>query len=172
MSKWLGIGSPRFSGSSILPATTPVTISNGGTLDMTNGTQTIASLSLDGWAWGAWCCWAAVCAHRRGRDEHHLRRRDLRHGRDAVKQGAGTLMFSGRTTYSGPTTIDSGVLQAVDGVGLPTASNLVFAGSLGQTGVGAVLQSSGTFSRTLGTGVGQVQWIGDGGFSANGGPLR
>ena len=45
MSKWLGIGSAGVPGNNILPATTPVVISNGGTFDMTNGTQTIASLS-------------------------------------------------------------------------------------------------------------------------------
>ena len=47
----------------------------------------------------------------------------------------------------------------------------MFSGSLAANGVGAVLQSSGSFVRTLGTGAGQVQWTGDGGFSAAGGPL-
>jgi autotransporter-associated beta strand protein len=63
------------------------------------------------------------------------------------------------------------VLQAIDGVGLPSTSNLVFSGSLAQNGYGAVLQGSGTFSRILGTVAGQVQWTGDGGFAAKGGPL-
>jgi autotransporter-associated beta strand protein len=42
--KWLGVVAPAF-GQGILPSSTPMTISNGGTFDMTNGTQTIASLS-------------------------------------------------------------------------------------------------------------------------------
>jgi len=85
--------------------------------------------------------------------------------------GAGFLSLSGSNSYSGSTIIISGALQAVDGVGLPTNSNLVFNGSLAQNGYGAVFQSSGAFSRTLGTSAGQVQWTGDGGFAANGGPL-
>ena len=42
--KWLG-AFPATAANGVLPATTPVTISNGATFDMTNGTQTIASLS-------------------------------------------------------------------------------------------------------------------------------
>ena len=56
-------------------------------------------------------------------------------------------------------------------MGLPTASNLIFGGNLASNSYGAVLQSSGTFSRSLGSGAGQVQWTGDGGFAAIGGPL-
>ena len=51
---------------------------------------------------------------------------------------------------------------------MPSGSNLIFAGSLAQNGYGAVLQSSGTFSRSVGT---SIQWTGDGGFAANGGTL-
>ena len=80
-------------------------------------------------------------------------------------------MFSGSNIYSGSTTIAAGALQAVDGVGLPAVSNLVFSGSLWQTNVGAVFQSSGTFSRSLGVNGDQVQWNGDGGFAASGGSL-
>lgn len=83
----------------------------------------------------------------------------------------GTLILSGNNSYSGGTTINSCVLQAVDGVGLPSASNLVFSGNLWQNGIGAVFQSSGTFSRALGTCAGQVQWASDGGFAAHGGKL-
>ena len=88
-----------------------------------------------------------------------------------VLSGSGTQVVSGSNTYSGSTTINAGVLQATDAVGLPSNSNLMFSGNLAQNGNGAVFQSSGTFSRSLGTGAGQVQWTGDGGFAANGGKL-
>jgi autotransporter-associated beta strand protein len=52
---------------------------------------------------------------------------------------------------------------------LPTTSNLNFAGPDQFTG--GVLQTSGTFSRQVGTGPGQVQWTGSGGFAAIGAPL-
>jgi fibronectin-binding autotransporter adhesin len=88
-----------------------------------------------------------------------------------TKYGANTLIASGTNTYSGPTTINGGALQALDGVGLPGNSNLVLNGNLAKNAYGAAFESSGTFSRALGTGAGQVQWTGDGGFSANGGKL-
>jgi autotransporter-associated beta strand protein len=83
----------------------------------------------------------------------------------------GTLILNGSNSYTGPTMIYAGTLQAIDGFSLPSTSNLVFGGNLYDTGYGAVFQSSGTFSRSLGTGPGQVQWTGDGGFAAIGGPL-
>ena len=89
---------------------------------------------------------------------------------NVVKAGPGLMVLSGDNYYTGSTIITGGALQAVDGVGLPSGSNLIFAGSLPQNGYGAVFQGSGTFSRTLGMGAGQVQWSGDGGFAASGGP--
>ena len=61
--------------------------------------------------------------------------------------GPGSLTLIGTNAYSGPTRISGGVLQAIDGVGLPTTSNLVFSGSMAQSGYGAVFQSNGTFIR-------------------------
>ena len=75
-----------------------------------------------------------------------------------------TVKLTGANTYSGPTTIYSGSLNAVSGVGLPTASNLQFDGG--------TIESLGTFTRGLGAGNGQVQWISDGGFAAQGGTLQ
>ena len=77
-------------------------------------------------------------------------------------------MLSGANTYQGSTTLNHiGGVCATDGIGLPTASNLLL-----QNGT---FQTSGTFTRSLGTGPGQVQLVGasasGAGFSAFGGPL-
>ena len=81
-----------------------------------------------------------------------------------TKAGTGVLELSGANTYSGTTTITTGDLRAIDGVGLPSGSPLLLNAS------GATFQSSGTFTRALGTGAGQVR-LANGGFSAFGGPL-
>ncbi|MEZ0258036.1 MAG: autotransporter-associated beta strand repeat-containing protein [Chthoniobacter sp.] len=70
--------------------------------------------------------------------------------------------------YSGSTTITGGVLQANDGVGLPTGSFLSLDGGVLQSN-----NSSASFTRSLGTsGSGNFQFTANGGgFSANGGQL-
>ena len=81
-----------------------------------------------------------------------------------TKDGAGTLVLSATNNYTGATTIKGGALRATQGTGLPSNSNLVFSGG--------VYECSGAdFTRSLGTGAGQVQWTGSGGFSAYGGKL-
>lgn len=82
-----------------------------------------------------------------------------------LKSGASTVNLTGSNTYTGATTITAGALQAMEGAGLPTDSNLVLNGG--------VFQTSGTFNRSLGTGAGQVQWVAgaNGGFAAHGGAL-
>ncbi len=82
--------------------------------------------------------------------------------------GAGSLWILGNAanTYSGPTTINAGTLRAQDGAGLSPNSNLVFGGG--------VLETAGTFTRSLGAGAGQVQWASGtaaGGFAASTGKL-
>ena len=77
-----------------------------------------------------------------------------------TKSGTGLWLLSGSNTYTGVTTISAGVLQAQDGVGLPTNSNLWITG-------GGVFQSSGTFTRTIGAGAGQIQMPNIGGFAAS-----
>jgi len=86
-------------------------------------------------------------------------------GTTLLKAGTGKLTVgnTGTNTYSGPTTITGGVLQAADGTALPTASNLVLNGGVWMT------SGATTFTRALGTGSNQVQWGADGGgFSAGG----
>ncbi|MFM9001299.1 MAG: beta strand repeat-containing protein, partial [Opitutia bacterium] len=62
-------------------------------------------------------------------------------------------------TYTGTTTISGGALRALDGTGLPTGSLLTINGG--------VIETSGTFTRTLGAAAGNVQLTGgNSGFAA------
>jgi len=82
-----------------------------------------------------------------------------------IKTGAGVLQLTGTNTYTGSTTVTGGWLRADDGVGLPAASNLTLNGGILQT-------SASTFTRTLGTGAGQIQIPGlASGFTAVGSDL-
>ena len=83
-----------------------------------------------------------------------------------TKFGTGSADLTGTNSYSGATTIQSGALYAVDGAGLPTNSTLKLEGG--------VLESSGTFGRTLGTASGNVCWTAStsGGFAARDGELH
>ncbi len=82
------------------------------------------------------------------------------------KLSPGRWVLTGINTYTGTTTINDGVIQAaVSGGGLPTSSILQLRGG--------VFQSSGTFTRTVGTAAGNVNWsTSSGGFSAIGGALN
>lgn len=83
------------------------------------------------------------------------------------KSGLGTVAFEGANNWTNDSEIAAGTLRAVDGQGLPTTSRLILNGG--------VLESTGTFTRSLGFGSGQVFWYannaGYGGFSAKGGKL-
>jgi autotransporter-associated beta strand protein len=80
-------------------------------------------------------------------------------------------ILKGSNTFSGMLSIQNYV-RADDGVGLSPNANLSLSDN--QQGRGT-LQTYGTFTRSVGTGSGQVQWGGVynncGGFSAVGGPL-
>jgi fibronectin-binding autotransporter adhesin len=76
----------------------------------------------------------------------------------------GLTILNGANTYTGGTKIGAGaVLQAQDGVGIHSHSQIVFEGG--------VLQSSGSFVRGVGSDSTQVSWTGSGGFSAANGDL-
>ncbi len=83
-----------------------------------------------------------------------------------TKIGFGTLELTANNTYSGATTVVSGVLRLSNSGALPGgtantggASNLVLDG-------GVVELASSDFTRSLGTGAAQVQFVGRGGFGA------
>lgn len=73
-----------------------------------------------------------------------------------AKSDAGTWRLTGTNIYTGGTSINAGVLDAIDGIGLPTGSTLQMRGG--------VFQSSGTFSRTVGSASGNVN---TGSFAVN-----
>lgn len=77
-----------------------------------------------------------------------------------VKQGSGVLQFSGSNSYAGETQIQGGSL-------LVTSANSLGAGNVNMNW-GNLLLGVGDFTRALGTGSGQVQFTGGGGFGAFG----
>jgi autotransporter-associated beta strand protein len=79
-----------------------------------------------------------------------------------TKSGAGMLILSGTNTYTGTTTVNEGTLRLENGSALG-GGNLVFNG-----GVIGLTNESGDFTRALGTGAGQVRFLGSGGFAAYG----
>jgi autotransporter-associated beta strand protein len=72
---------------------------------------------------------------------------------------SGHVNFNGGNLYSGVTKLNGGVLEAVDGGGLPSGTNLDFNGG--------VFMMDGAFLRYLGTDAYLVQWTGSGGFAAD-----
>jgi len=90
-------------------------------------------------------------------------------GASLTVQGGGLVIFNGTNTYSGQTKISTdGVLQAQDGVGIATNSNINF---ISTDLSGGVLQTNGLFNRFTGTASSRVQWTGSGGFAAVDGDL-
>lgn len=85
-----------------------------------------------------------------------------------IKQGLGTLVLGGVNSYTGSTTVAGGTLVLNHAMALPggitdsaTDGNLILNGGI--LGLG-----SGDFSRNLGSGTGQIQFAGSGGFAAYG----
>jgi len=86
------------------------------------------------------------------------------------KADAGVWYLEAVNGYSGVTELRGGALYAQSGTSLPTASNLVFNGG--------IFASTGTLSRTIGTGAGQMSFAAPantaafrGGFAAGGSQL-
>lgn len=81
-------------------------------------------------------------------------------GGGIIKQGTGTLHIAGTNNLTGPIVIQAGAVTGNLGTGNLSLNNGVFEGN-------------GTFTRALGAGGGQVQWVAgtNGGFAASGGPL-
>ncbi|MFD0893881.1 autotransporter-associated beta strand repeat-containing protein [Luteolibacter ambystomatis] len=81
-----------------------------------------------------------------------------------VKQGPGVQILGGTSTYTGDTVIAGGMLRIDSATALPAASHVKLAG--GVLGLG-----SGDLAGTLSSGPGEIEFTGDGGFAAFGGPL-
>ena len=159
----------------------PVTVTADSTIDVGGNVLPVAATTL---AIGSNVL--SITGHRRGRPgirgrdhaqrQPHVRRAgteslglgavaDSGTGHGITKAGTGRLVLAS-AAYTGPTTIQDGAVSAA--AGLPAASELVFAGAGSAM---PVLESNGIFSGTIGTSAGNVQWSGNGGFAALGGPL-
>ena len=85
-----------------------------------------------------------------------------------TKSNTGRVILSGNNSYTGPTTVTRGRLELGSAGALSAGSNLVFNGAVGTGGTIVLTSAFGNFTRGLGTGAGQVQWLGDGGFLSSG----
>ena len=91
-----------------------------------------------------------------------------------VSNGQKLILTGANSGFTGQYLVN-GRLEATEGAGLSSNANLLFTGRA-NFGAG-VLETSGTFTRSLGSGAGQVQWqnvgqYGSGGFAAVGGALN
>ncbi len=106
-----------------LPATTPVTISNGSTLDLTNVIQTIASLSsTDGKGSKVLLGDGALTVGNSATTTFDGTISGV--GGALIKQGSGELVLSGTNTYTGGTTVLDGTLLVTNNAGLATGSGM------------------------------------------------
>jgi autotransporter-associated beta strand protein len=88
-----------------------------------------------------------------------------------TKDGTGTWVLSGNNTYTGTTYINSGILRLSSANALG-GGNLAFRGAQSYVSSGVLELGAGDFTRSLGSGAGQVKWdatTSSGGFSAYGG---
>ena len=85
-----------------------------------------------------------------------------------TKINDGVVTLSGTNTYSGATLISGGALRVTTAGSLSTNSNLQLNGGVLEIAGDLNGGTNGDFSQSRGVGAGQVQWTGDGGFSASG----
>ncbi len=145
--KWFGIGAT----SNILPTTTAVNISNGGTLDLGGGPQTIASLA------GTDASGTAV-ALGAGRltvgDATNTTFDGAISGAGGItKQGNGTLKLAGANTFTGTTLLNAGKLFV---------NGSLAAGSAVTVASGTTLGGSGTIAGAVGVNAGGILESGNG----------
>jgi len=86
-----------------------------------------------------------------------------------TKVGPGLIVLTNRDNRWTTTELNAGVLRVTDSPALGGGSNLVFNGG-NWGGILELTSGYGDFSANLGTGAGQVRWVGNGGFSAFGSP--
>ena len=91
-----------------------------------------------------------------------------------VSSGDLVILTGNNSGFTGQYMVN-GRLNATEGTSLSSNANLMFTGRSGFGG--GTLETSGTFTRSLGSGAGQVQWqnesqYGSGGFAAVGGALN
>jgi autotransporter-associated beta strand protein len=106
-----------------LPANTPVTISNGGTLDMTNAEQTIASLSSTD-AKGSMVLLGSGALTVGDPTNTLFDGKISGLGGSLIKQGTGELILSGVNTYTGGTTVDAGTLAITSNSAIADGTSL------------------------------------------------
>ncbi len=82
--------------------------------------------------------------------------------------------LTGSNTYTGQTTVNGGVLQVASPSAIPSG-NLDLNGTNGivtNQDFGVLQTTAGTITMNIGTGAGQLQWLGDAGFAAISGTLN
>ncbi|MFH1497554.1 MAG: autotransporter-associated beta strand repeat-containing protein, partial [Verrucomicrobiota bacterium] len=135
---------------------------NAATLDLNGQNQTVAGLTSDHGGTGRVLLGGATLTVNNAATGRYDG--SIEGAGSLVKTDAGLWILSGENTHTGPTRLEGGVLRLSSADALSANSNLAFNGGILELG-------AGDFTRSLGTGAGQVQFtgVGVGGFSAHGG---
>jgi autotransporter-associated beta strand protein len=156
-------GTLRLEGSGNLPSTALMFIAgNPAVLDLNGRNQTLGEVSSSFGGKGRILLGGATLTVNASGDGSTSYLGSIEGAGSVIKSGAGVWTLSGTNSYSGATRLNAGVLRLASTEALPFQSNLIFNGGVLELG-------SEDFTRALGTGAGQVQFTGFGGFSAHGG---